>query len=297
MERFSVQDAALAGFAAVRHHPLALAAWTPLAFLLSLALQAIELRVGPQNLDWSIFKQDPAALSAELGRLVPAELLIGAVGMVANAFVQAAIIRLQFRPAQGRFGFLRAGPDELRQLGLQLCYTAVICGICIAATMLLSFLVAAFAVAGQALVVPATVAGLAVVGVIVVVVGVRLSLAPAATFSSGRIDLFGSWALTRGLFWPILGTYALTGALVVVVYALSMVLIEGLGGVALGPEMAVIVQPAATPAQLFEPLRIIMALFDAFVTALLWPVFISPPVVIYARLSAPPVRPSGGIWG
>ncbi len=217
--------------------------------------------------------------------------------MVANAFVQAAIIRLQFRPAQGRFGFLRAGPDELRQLGLQLCYTAVICGICIAATMLLSFLVAAFAVAGQALVVPATVAGLAVVGVIVVVVGVRLSLAPAATFSSGRIDLFGSWALTRGLFWPILGTYALTGALVVVVYALSMVLIEGLGGVALGPEMAVIVQPAATPAQLFEPLRIIMALFDAFVTALLWPVFISPPVVIYARLSAPPPRPSGGIWG
>jgi hypothetical protein len=40
-----------------------------------------------------------------------------------------------------------------------------------------------------------------------------------------------------------------------------------------------------------------MALFDAFVTALLWPVFISPPVVIYARLSAPPPRPSGGIWG
>jgi hypothetical protein len=77
---------------------------------------------------------------------------------------------------------------------------------------------------------------LAAVG-LMLMLAVRLSLAPPLTFATGRIDLFGSWALTRGRAGRILGAYALTLALVALVYFLSALVVAAVGAVLAGGDL------------------------------------------------------------
>jgi hypothetical protein len=293
MAGFSIQDAALGGFAAARANPRALLVWTPFAFVVSLLAQVVFVQAGGQEIDWSILSQDPAKVTAFAERVAPAELAFLAVALLSNAFVQAAMMRLVFAPGETRFGYFRLGADELRQLGLEALAMVVLMGgysACALAVSLVSVLAGGPASAAGLTVLfagaAATLAGL-------VVAMVRLSLAAALTFETRRVNLFGSWRLTRGHFWPILGTYVLVIFGVVAIWIFANVLFFGLARLALGGDMAALMESPKNVAGYFDPLRLIVTLFSAFVTALIWPVMITPSARIYRSLTRPPPRVAG----
>jgi hypothetical protein len=290
MAGFSIQDAALGGFAAVRTHPRALLVWTPLAFVISLASQVVFLQAGGQEIDPSILGQDPARLMALAEKILPSEAALLAVALVANAFVQPAMIRLVFSPEDGGFGYFRIGARELRQLGLEVLATTVLMGGYFGCALGVTLVVAAVSALGNPAMMTALTAGMAATLAGLVVVMVRLSLAPALTFDSGKVDLFGSWRLTEGRFWPILRTYILAIALAAIVLVFANLLFFGLARLVLGREMAVLTDMPRDVAGVLTPLRLISALFSAFVTSLIWPVILTPSARIYRSLR-PAARP------
>ena len=290
MSEFSIQDAAFTGFGVVRDHPRALAAWALYALAVSLIFGPIVFGTyGPDfvkllNMGWR--QESLADTLALFRRLAPAFALEIAIGLVSNAILGAAFIRSVLRPGDDRFGFLRLGVDEARQLGLGILTFLVFCG----AYLGLAVAVTLFAVI-LATLAPATAPLLGVLLVLVVGAGmgslaVRLSLAPALTFDHGRIELFESWRLTRGRFWPLAGTYLLTAALFAVVYLLCELVISGIGAVlTLGGSLEAPADPRSLAAW-FTPRRLLETVLGAGVSALVWPVLLTPPTAVYRALAS-----------
>ena len=290
MSEFSIQDAAFTGFRVVREHPKALAVWALYALILSLVIAAIVVSVMGPDFAKLMEVQAPHRQSVQetvalFRRLAPGYAMAIVVGLASNAVLGAAMIRSVLRPRDERFGFLRLGGDELRQLGLgvltALVFLAAYIGLAVAGTMVETFLVTLDKGAGPLLVVLLII----VVGVGLTFLGVRLSLAPALTFESRRVDLFGSWRLTRGRFWALLGTYVLTIALIAVVYLLCLLVIYAVGAV-LGLNGPTAAAPDLRSARsYFTPWMLVQTLLGAGASALVWPVLLTPPTAIYRALS------------
>jgi hypothetical protein len=225
-----------------------------------------------------------------MSRIIPAYLVFMAMGVGFNSVLGAAMIRAVLRPADDRYGFLRFGADELRQLGLGVLTLLVFIGVYMGLIMALALVSAAVGM-GSGLAGAAFALGLLAVVAALAVLAVRLSLAPALTFDTGRIDLFGSWALTRGRFWPLLGTYALTLALVAMVYVLAALVAFALGAVLTGGEAPTSMSrpDMSSLKAYFTPFKLVQTVLTAGVSALVWPVMFTPPTAIYRGLS-----PAGG---
>lgn len=205
---FSATNCAFEGFRMTRRAPQALLAWA-LAYAVFFIL--FFLVAGPHlvtmmslmkelegNANPSIEEMQPLmqAYGAMFAWGVPLAILLGAV-------LNTAIARSVIRPEDKRFGYLRVGKDELRVLAVNV-IVAVITGL----TAMAAFVVVSVA-AGVAMTVPAlwlvvVLLSLAAVALIVWL-SVRLSLAVPITFAEGRIAVKESFAMTRGVFWPILG--------------------------------------------------------------------------------------------
>jgi hypothetical protein len=119
-----------------------------------------------------------------------------------------------------------------------------------------------------------------------VVLGVRFSLAPALTFDTHRINLFGSLGLTRRRFWPLFGAYLLAVALAAVVYLLSVLVIFAVGAILNGGDPAAALKtPDGAPLTTYlSPARLLQTAFGAGVWALVWPVLFTPAAAIYRTL-------------
>lgn len=293
MDSFSISDAAFTGFRIVRERPRAVVAWAVIQLAVSLVLGGAAIAVaGPdlmrlRALGPMATARDSGEALALLGRLAPIYGLIVVFVLMFSPVLNAAMNRAVMRPADDRFGYFRLGADELRQFALMMLIFAIGVGVYLAAILIAAAIGAVFALASK----PA--AGLAVVLCVVAGAGgaiflaVRLSLASAQTFATGKVNLFGSWALTRGRFWPILGCYVLAGAFAAVVYVLWFVLsfaivavIGGVGG------LAASMQPDMSSLSAFlTPTALANTVLGAIVTALLWPVLGAPPAVIYQRLT------------
>jgi hypothetical protein len=224
---------------------------------------------------------------ALFGRLLPGYAVFLAIGIASNAVFGAAMMRAVLRPSDDRFGYLRLGADELRQLLLGLLILAVFLGAYLGLAILMG-------IVGGILAVVVKTAPAALVGVTIVVLfggmtalAVRLSLAAPLTFDTARIDLAGAWRLSRGRFWPLFGTYVFTFALVVVVYLLSLLVIFALGTVMRGGDpAAAMASPDATSLKAyFAPARLAESVLMAGVSALVWPVMFTPPAAVYRSLT------------
>jgi hypothetical protein len=292
MAEFSIQDAAFTGFRVVREHPRALGIWALYALVLSLMLGVILVALmGPGLAELTAANaeatKDPARVLAAAGRLAPGYVLLLVVALVFNSILGAAMIRAVLAPAEARFGFLRLGADELRQMGLAALTLVVFIGIYFGLVIVIAVIVAVASLSAKPAVAATVVFNILFSLGALLFLGVRLSLAPALTFAAGRIDLFGSWGLTRGRFWPLLGTYLLTFAMVAVVWLLGLLVILAVmtvmnGGVAI----AGLTRPGTvSPGAYFTPARLVQTVLSAGISALVWPVALTPPAAIYARLT------------
>ncbi len=288
---FSTTDVAFAGFRVVREHWGLFAIWCALAltgslffpaFLVALSGQDI---VRLQTLAATGNKDTTLALQA-VSRLLPSYLVIFVVALLLNGVVYAAVNRVVLHPEDRRSAYLRLGMDELRQLMLQV--LTVVTFVCFYVGFLLIALIAGLVASTLGKDVSALVNALMVAGVLLgfTWAAIRLSLSSPLTFATGRVDLFGSWRLTRHRFWPIFGSYLLATVLALVVLVLAYVVVfAAVGLVGGGSALASMMNPdMSSLVAYFTKARVVEIVLGAFVSAMVWPLILSPPIAIYAAI-------------
>ncbi len=294
MGEFSISDAALHGFKVPWERPRALVLWAILQSGVSLAywLSAVFL-YGPwlakvQTLE-AAPRVDPVELDRIASGIAPFNALSLIVLLTLSAIVQAAMNRAVFRPEEDGFGYLRLGLDELRQFVLLLSITGVMLAaifICFFAAGLLSSL---FLGSASLTAIPEIAGLLLPIGLAVTVfLGVRFSLAAPMTFATGKVSLQGSWTLTRGRFWPILGTHALATAMILVVgllgYAVAFASAAAMGG-GMGAIHDLVLPNLSNLQTFLSPARWVQIVLRGALFALVWPLAFTPAAVIYRSLA------------
>jgi hypothetical protein len=209
----AITDAATSGLSVIRRNPGSVAVWTLLYLLgIAAAIGIAVLAAGPGV--WAAFREPSRTLSEQdTLRMLGAFFLGYAIGiplmMVLYAVIVAAVYRAVLRPEDKGFAFLKLGGDEFRLIAVLLLFF-ILAGI--VGTTLVGALVAGctslWASNHAASILLGVFGGFAVFAVMIWL-GVRLSLVYAITFAEKRIQLFDSWGLTRGKFWPMLGAYLL----------------------------------------------------------------------------------------
>ena len=201
-------DCAFEGFCLTRRAPKALLAWAlaygvffTLFFLVAAphlvtVMSLVTALEGNSNPSIEEIQPLMQAYGAMFAWGMPLAILFGAV-------LNTAIARSVIRPDDKQFGYLRVGKAELRVLAVNL-IVAVITGLAAMVVFAVVSVIAAIAITVPALwlvVVLLSLAGLA----LIIWLTVRLSLAVPITFAEGRIAVKESFAMTRGVFWPMLG--------------------------------------------------------------------------------------------
>jgi len=288
MTGFSIPEAAFSGFRIARKHPRALAVWAALQLAVSLILGLVLVAAaGPALMQLQAMAAaapaDPTKALAAVSGLLPTYALILPFVLILTAVQNAAMNRVVLTPELDRFGYLRLGRDELRQLALLLLGLVVFFGVYIGLVMVVTIAatIATLALKASGLIV-AMLGALAAVGAFLYLAA-RLSLASALTFATGKVDLFGSWRLTHGRLRPLLLTYAIALISAVVVYLLTMVIIyaagAAVGGAGAQPDMSSI-RAYLTPATLIQ------IVLSAGASALVLPLIGAPPAAIYRQIAA-----------
>ena len=295
--RLSSTEAAFAGFNLLRREPVTWAIWGGVTLVWSLLLGAVLVgMIGGQLAAFQAATApgatpDPSATLARMGAMAPGYLVIMLLSIGFYAVWYAAVNRALLRPGDGGLAHLKLGGDEARQLGVMCLLLLVMLGVYIVVLLGVGILVGVIALALRS-------AGPIVTGLLSIImafgalaaflfVGVRLSLASALSFDTSRIDLFGSWALTRRRFWPILGAYVLAALMLMVVYiALAVVFgaaMLGLGG-GIGA-MSHVFQPDMTSfGAYFAGPTLLWMVMSAIVSPLMLAVMLGVPAAAYAQI-------------
>lgn len=294
MTVFSATDAAFEGFRVTWEKPKTLLIWTgfllavnllmPLAlFGLGLNGRLAELEAASANPS-----QDPTAALESFAALAPLYAILIPVGLVVQAMIAAAVFRLVLDPEDSRRHPVQFGREEARLIVLALVYTllflAAVVGVVVvgAAAAALAGIAGAGPLVGIAL-------GLFLMGLLLYV-SVRMSLGPVITFSEGRLAVFDSWNLTRGLFWPIFAAYFLAILAIMIFYLLAMVLVAALGAIMAGGDLEAVgrlMTPDMTSLAAFlTPGQVLMILIGAFINAVYNAVMSAPSAVIYREIRA-----------
>jgi hypothetical protein len=290
MSDIAVTDTAFTGFRVVREHPSAVLFWTLASLIFSLAISGAFLAAGGKIIDPPTLQADPSqtqALLAQLAGLAPAILATAAVALVVNCIAYGAMNRAILRPQEDRFGFLRLGMDELRLLGAMVLLAIIFLSVYFGLVVIVALCAGLAALGGKVVGIVVGAITVATAICLIAIMAVRLSLVLASTFDTGKISLGASWALTRGRFWPILGTYFLATALTAVVVLLAWLVEMGVGALVLGSRLPEFLtgQPQNI-GELFTPVCLLRITLGAVTSALIWPLTLTPSPAVYKQLIA-----------
>lgn len=293
---FSATDAAFSGFRAAREHPKAVLVWTVFVAVVSTLLAVLAIKLGGpalmmlQEFGASTEPQtDPAEAMRMMAGMAPMILILTPISLIYYAVLYAAANRIILRPGEAGRAYLGLGADEFRQLGLLILLFLLFMAVYVAGVVVASIIGAVAMVANQAL--GAFVMVLAFVAVVagMLVFAVKLSLSSAQTFDLGKVRVFGSWALTKGHFWPLLGAYVLAAIMAIIVGLLGYTIFVALAVVLGGGFEAVgsFMQPdMSSLGAYFTPARIAYIPFGAAIAVLTTLIMLCPAPTIYRQLTA-----------
>jgi hypothetical protein len=289
---FSATDAALEGFRITRARPSAILAWAAVQFVfVVLARLALIGIVGDQAqafFSLTLFSNPEAMakLAPVISQYTAAYL---ALLVLFCGILYPAVDRAVLRPDEGRWGWLRLSMDEARQVAVFACWLLVLLAVYLASMVVVQIvaLLVGFAL-GQAGAFVAAVVGFLAAVALVVWIGVRLSLAPPATFVRGRFVLFDTWALTRGRVWPLLGAYLISWLLSFLVTVLVSFISGAVASLLPGAPAPGAAQPlfGTTFASILAPQSIVELLFSGLAGGLTAPLMLAPPAYAYRGLAS-----------
>ena len=241
METFSTTDAALAGFRLVREHPRTVAVWGVILLIVSAISNILIIVSGGSDLhpitQWPPKAEDLTQMEGQMQALAPVSLFCTLLTLGAFAIVFTGVYRVLLKPSDKGFAHLRFGRDEVQQFLALLVWGLVMLVAYVGVVLVSGVAVALIRLATGNQDGPTALALLvAMAGVFAFLIytAVRISFIGVLTFMTGKIDLKGALALTRGRFWPLFGTYLLAFILFVVVNLIIMMLGGMLGLIAGG---------------------------------------------------------------
>jgi hypothetical protein len=284
MVQFSVSDTAFEGFRITREKPAAVGVWI-LIEIVVLAVTAMIMASNPAYAQMAALmakaQTDPQATIAALRALAPGlmstAIMTTPLALVAGIILRNAVYRAVLRPTEQGVAFLRVGLDEVRVLLVTLMIAVIAMGLTFAGTFVVALL-ASLGTVG---------AGVGVLAMIATMVGVayvllRLSLAGPHTFAERRINLRGSWGLTKTAFWPMVGSYVIAFILYIVVFFLISAIRSGLASLLGGGGGAML---GAGKLALTSPLGILELLLEGVASGLGLAILTGPGALIYQILS------------
>lgn len=294
MTVFSAVDAAFEGFRLTWEKPKTLLIWTAFFLIVNLLTPLVLFGLGLNTQIAALEEvmrnpsQDPAVAFQSMAALAPLYAILLPAGLVVQAMIAAAVFRLVLDPEDSQKHPVQFGAEEARLIVLALAYTLLFL-LAVVAASLAGGIIAAIAGAVGAGPFVGILISFALMAVLVYA-AVRMSLGPVITFSEGRIAVFDSWTVTRGLSLPILWTYILAVIAVLIVYLLSLVLAAALATLLSGGDLGAlgrVTNPDMTSLEaFFSPGQVLMILFGSFVTAVFNAVMSAPAAVIYREIRA-----------
>ena len=283
--KLSATDIAFEGFRLVRDRPMALLAWAVLQFLGTLATDPGVLilrnaydkmgKLGVNPMATSLPTPAQAAVVSSLtGDLLQGSGIVFGVLILVSAVLDPGVYRVALAPSERGFFSLKLGLQEVRQALVMVVLSAVFTGLYMCGFMGSLLFAGVFAVAGPSASVLGFAVGVTVTLCALVYFATRLSLAGPLTFQQNRVDVFGSWALTRGHFYGLFGGYLLAVIMAVLVYILSLTIFQALVAVlaaavdATGGKSDTLLTTPKTVGALYSPIELFGDAYFAVVGAL-----------------------------
>jgi hypothetical protein len=296
MAQLSVSDIAVAGFRVARHKPVTIVVWAVASLAMSLVTAGLMLTMGGAAMTQSMamamnpqaLEANPGAMMALYAQLAP---LYGALILISLAYYAVllpAAYRAVLRPQESAFGYLRFGADEGRQLIVNIVLGLVMIVVYFGSVILMALIVAITAFAGDVGAVIGTLLGIVALLGSWFYVAVRLSLAGPQTLAERRLRLFGSWALTKGRFWPLFGGYVVAVLLSIVVTILGLVIVFAASAVIGGgmQGLSAVFRPDMSSASAyFTPLMILHLVMMSVVSSLGTAILLCPAAEAYNTLT------------
>lgn len=217
MTRFSSVDAALEGLRVIKREPMAVLYWIAVwAFALSM-IAIVRLATGSPT---AAHSTDSVGLIHRYG---PLAIVLAPTVLALWIMTTATVYRAVLRPGEHGWHLFKLGPDEARIAVLSALETVIFAALGgVPAYLLLVLLNPIF----EAL--PSLNRLIAFVGFVLTIlidgwIAVRLSLAPAQTFSERGFPFGGYWGFARGCSWRLLLSYVIVGIEVLLFLLASVV--------------------------------------------------------------------------